>query len=229
MARRTRAPGRTGAVSGRPSRSGSACSIRAQGRSMRARLARPNSTSVGSSSTPITSPVGPVRCARSAVDQPEPAPTSRTRSPSRTSRRRSMAATVRGWELVWPRPIWIGPSYAARPRASRGRKPARGVASNASETRSSTLPSVAPPRRTRDRRVRRPQHCRRDQARAALHGRGLRGVDLHPGRRGPVARAARPQPAEGGVGRAGAAVPGARQRRLVRVRPARRRVAARQG
>ena len=60
---------------GRPARS-----VPTAGRAA-ARLARPNSTSVGSSSTPMTAPVGPVRWASSAVVQPDPDPTSRTRSP----------------------------------------------------------------------------------------------------------------------------------------------------
>ena len=65
---------------------------------------------------PSTSPSGPVRWASSAVVHPEPEPTSSTRCPGRTSSSRSIASTVRGWELVWPRPMSIGPSYPARRR-----------------------------------------------------------------------------------------------------------------
>ena len=70
-----------GAWSGRPSTPGRAGRIDAHGWKVRARFAEPSSTSDGSSSTPSTEPVGPVRCASSAVDQPEPDPTSSTRHP----------------------------------------------------------------------------------------------------------------------------------------------------
>ena len=131
----------------------------AHGRSVRARLAAPNSTRSGSSSTPSTSPVGPVRWASSAVVHPEPLPTSSTRSPGRTSRRRSMAATVRGWELVCPWPMWIGPSSAARQREAFGRNSLRGTAENASAMRSTrpiqaARPGSPPGTRPRTRRGR---------------------------------------------------------------------------
>jgi hypothetical protein len=50
-----------------------------------------------------------------------------------------MSETVRGWELVCPWPIWIGPSNDARHRARFGRKPALGVAAKASATASTDL------------------------------------------------------------------------------------------
>ena len=84
----------------------------------------------------------PVRWASSAVVQPEPVPTSSTRSPGRTSSSRSIASTVRGCELVCPWPISIGPSYAARSRSRSGRNHSRGTAANASETRSTIHPSL---------------------------------------------------------------------------------------
>ena len=113
-----------------------AASIRAHGRLTLARFASPNVTRAGSISTPSTLPVGPVRCARRAVVHPEPLPTSSTRSPVLTSSSQSMSATVRGWELVCPCPMGIGPSKRARRRDRPGRNPARGVASNAAWTAS---------------------------------------------------------------------------------------------
>ena len=50
-----------------------------------------------------------------------------------------MSSTVRGWELVCPWPIGIGPSKDARIRARRGRNHDRGVAANASATGSVPL------------------------------------------------------------------------------------------
>src|SRR5699024_8060226 len=87
-------------------------------------------------STPSTSPPGPTRWASSAVVQPEPAPRSSTRFPSRTSSRRSMSATVVGCELVCPSPIGSGASCPARCLCEAGRKRARGTASIACATRS---------------------------------------------------------------------------------------------
>ena len=58
--------------------------------------------------------------------------------------RRSIASTVRGWELVWPCPMRIGPSYDERRRARRGRNPARGTASKAAVTASITPPNHWP-------------------------------------------------------------------------------------
>jgi hypothetical protein len=47
-----------------------------------------------------------------------------------------MAATVDGWEFVCPCPIGSGPSYAALRRWLSGRNHSRGIAANASATRS---------------------------------------------------------------------------------------------
>ena len=35
---------------------------------------------------------------------------SRTRSPGRTAASSQMRATMYGWEIVWPQPIWMGMS-----------------------------------------------------------------------------------------------------------------------
>ena len=58
---------------------------------------------------------------------------------------RSMSATVRGSELVWPSPIGSGPSYPARARFASGRKASRGERLNAARTAS--IASAAGPAR----------------------------------------------------------------------------------
>ena len=116
-----------GAPSGQPSTPGAAVRIEAHGCPVARQVRRPERRPAPAPAPrPTTSPVGPVRWASSAVVQPDPAPTSSTRCPGRTSSSRSIAATVRGWELVWPRPIWSGPSYDARRRAAGAGTPPAG-------------------------------------------------------------------------------------------------------
>ena len=96
--------------------------IEAQSYDVRARLPAPQAASSGTSSTPTTDPDGTVRCASRAVVHPEPGADVEDVVTGLDVSRCSMASTVRGWEFVWPKPIWIGPSYAARKRAARGQE-----------------------------------------------------------------------------------------------------------
>ena len=113
-----------GASSGRPSTPGTAGSDRrprlpGRGRGWPVRT-RP---APAPARRPSTSPSGPTRCASRAVVQPDPAPTSSTRWPGRTSSSRSIASTVRGWELVWP-PADLERAVVRRPPALAARQEA---------------------------------------------------------------------------------------------------------
>ena len=103
--------------SGAPSTPGVAGRRRLHGIRARARLAAPNLGERGHQFDAGTAPDDPTRCPSSAVVQPTRRRRRGWTDPRGRQNRRSMSATVRGWLLVCPAPMAIGPSYAACPRS----------------------------------------------------------------------------------------------------------------
>ena len=146
--------------------------------------------------------------------QPEPEPTSRTRSPGRTSSSRSIAETVLGWELVCPWPMSSGPSYDAWPRRFRGRNSSRGRPRRRRPPDRSRVRVSTHRTENRAENARAGSHWLGDQAPAAAVGGDVRPVDVLPrrGHRDPGGPG--PQPGQARVGPAGPALPTGRIDRL---------------
>ena len=134
-----------GASCGQPNRPGAASLDAGPGHAGGGDVVAPHCASDGSSSTPTTVPPGPTSQASRAVVQPEPAPTSSTWWPGRTSSWSSMVRTVEGCEHVWRAPIGSARSTAAKRRCDRGRKSLRGTAAMAAAAapRGGPAPDVA--------------------------------------------------------------------------------------
>src|SRR5690242_11979734 len=75
-----------------------------------------------------------------AAPYPEPVPISRTRTPGLSRAAAVIAATMYGWEMVWPCPMGSGPSWYARSTIEARTKHSRGTSRIACSTSGSVMP-----------------------------------------------------------------------------------------